>query len=505
MATSANIEVMIGSILSDTYEIVRVLGEGGMGAVWEASHLRLPGKRCAVKVLHAQASADPEAYARFRREADIASRIGHPNIIEVLDWNTLPSGSPYLVLEYLEGEDLAARLARGPVPLDDALAITRQIGSALKAAHANQVVHRDLKPANVFLVPREVDGNIVDHVKVLDFGISKIRNSQTVQTQDAVLLGTPQYMAPEQALGKNAEIDGRTDVFALAAVLYEMLSGRPPFLGSSLAEVVFKVVYEPATPLQQLVPSVPPAVAKAVERAMQKSAADRFPDVSAFIEAVTGRGLATSARRSVVQVAPPPATGERTALDARTTGARGAVSAAPPSPAGKPWMFLTAAIVVGGLGAFGAVHLLGGKHPPSPVLAAAPLVVEPQPTVEARKAVVEAPKAVVDAPKAIVDAPGTVDAHPRVGKPRPAEVVPADAAALLDQADAALAAKDVAGAITFARRSMQHGPTSRAYALLTRAHCRTGDLTNARATWIHVAAGDRPRVHKECSSNGTDL
>ena len=174
------------------------------------------------------------------------------------------------------------------------------------------------------------------------------------------------------------------------------------------------------------------------------------------------------------------------------------MSAAPPSPAGKPWMFLTAAIVVGGLGAFGAVHLLGGKHPPSPVLAAAPLVVEPQPTVEAPKPVVEAPKPVVEAPK-------PVDAHPRVGKPRPAEVVPADAAALLDQADAALAAKDVAGAITFARRSMQHGPTSRAYALLTRAHCRTGDLTNARATWIHVAAGDRPRVHKECSSNGTDL
>ena len=287
-------EVTTGAILGETYEITRLLGEGGMGAVWEARHLRLPGKRFAVKVLHGQAAQDHEAYSRFRREAEIASRIGHPNIIEVLDWNTLPSGTPYLVLEFLDGEDLAGRLAGGALSVEQALSIGRQIGSALKAAHAADVVHRDLKPGNIFLVPREVGGEITDHVKVLDFGISKIRNSQTVQTQDAVLLGTPQYMAPEQALGKNNEIDGRTDVFALGAICYEMLTGKPPFAGNTLAEVVFKVVYEPVPPLAALAPHVDPSIIAAIEKAMAKAPNDRFPDVSAFISGLTGRGLAVT-------------------------------------------------------------------------------------------------------------------------------------------------------------------------------------------------------------------
>ena len=497
MATSANIEVTIGTILSDTYEIMRVLGEGGMGAVWEASHLRLPGKRCAVKVLHAQASADQEAYARFRREADIASRIGHPNIIEVLDWNTLPSGSPYLVLEYLDGEDLAARLARGPVPLAEALSIARQIGSALKAAHANQVVHRDLKPGNIFLVPREVDGVIVDHVKVLDFGISKIRNSQTVQTQDAVLLGTPQYMAPEQALGKNHEIDGRTDVFALAAIVYEMLSGRPAFLGASLAEVVFKVVYEPVTPLPQLVPDVPPTVAAAIEHAMQKSASDRYPDVSSFIEALTGRGLASTDRRGVTQGAPAivAPTGERTSVDARTSNARGEVQ--PPASqqgGGKAWMFFAAAVVVGGLGAFGAVELTAKK----------PAAVKPQ-QVELHEPVGTKPVDTKPVDTKPADTKPT-DTKLHVAKPHDAlAAIPPEAATIIDAADAAFAAKDMQGAITLARRSMQYAQTSRAYALLTRAHCRNSDLTNARATWIHVGASDKPRVRKDCAASGIDL
>jgi len=189
-------EIHAGTVLGETYEITELLGQGGMGAVWTAKHLRLPGKRVAIKVLHGVAAGDRESYARFRREAEIASRIGHPNIVTVHDFNVLASGTPYLVLEYLEGEDLAHRLARGKIPLPAVLGIARQIGSALHAAHKADVVHRDLKPGNVFLVATEIGGELVDQVKVLDFGISKIRGSQTVQTQDSVLLGTPQYMAP---------------------------------------------------------------------------------------------------------------------------------------------------------------------------------------------------------------------------------------------------------------------------------------------------------------------
>ena len=267
-------EIHAGTVLGETYEITELLGQGGMGAVWAAKHLRLPGKRVAIKVLHGLAASDRESYARFRREAEIASRIGHPNIVTVHDFNVLPSGTPYLVLEYLEGEDLAHRLVRGKIPLPAALAIARQIGSALHAAHKADVVHRDLKPGNVFLVPTEIGGELVDQVKVLDFGISKIRGSQTVQTQDSVLLGTPQYMAPEQALGKNTEIDARTDVFALGAIVYEMLSGRPAFLGDTLAEVVFKVVYDKQPPLAELAPELPKNVVDAVEQALAK---DRQP------------------------------------------------------------------------------------------------------------------------------------------------------------------------------------------------------------------------------------
>src|SRR5262249_33099957 len=199
---SQGTEIGLGSVLGATYQLAGLLGKGGMGAVSSATHVRLPGKKFAIKVLHAGAIS-AEAYARFRREAEIASRIGHPNIIEVIDWNTLPDGTPYLVLEFLAGEPLSKRLDRGPVPLDPALAMVRQIGSALAAAHRAGIVHRDLKPDNIFLCPTDSGGQVTDHIKVLDFGISKIKNSTTVQTQESQLLGTPQYMAPEQASGKN--------------------------------------------------------------------------------------------------------------------------------------------------------------------------------------------------------------------------------------------------------------------------------------------------------------
>ncbi len=305
MANSpAHSVIDVGSVIADTYTIEALIGRGGMGAVYLASHKRLPGKQVAIKVLHTDAE-DAEVLIRFRREAEIASRLGHPNIVGVSDFNVTGDGTPYLVLEYLIGETLAQRLQAGPIPIEQAMSITRQVGSALAAAHRANIVHRDLKPQNIFLVRTEVDGHAIEVAKVLDFGISKIRGSETVKTQDNSLLGTPQYMAPEQATGQHKLVDARTDVFALGAIVYEMLTGHPAFNGASIPEVVFKVVYEQPLALATEAPSTPASVVGAVEQAMSKTAADRFPTMDTFVEALTGQALS----QFKVPTVPPPDVG----------------------------------------------------------------------------------------------------------------------------------------------------------------------------------------------------
>ncbi|HUJ61728.1 MAG TPA: protein kinase [Kofleriaceae bacterium] len=282
--------VDVGTVIGGTYTIEALIGRGGMGAVFLASHNRLPGKKVAIKMLHAELS-DDEVLGRFRREAQIASLLAHPNIVHVENFDVLEDGTPYLVLEYLQGETLAQRLRAGPLALEPAMSIVRQIGSALGAAHRAGVVHRDLKPQNVFLVPTELYGRVAEIAKVLDFGISKWRGSTTVKTQQSALLGTPQYMAPEQATGQHDTVDERTDIFALGAIVYEMLAGRPAFDGASIPEVVFKVVYEQPVPLATLAPDAPAAVIAAVDRAMAKAAAERFATVGEMVEALTGEKL----------------------------------------------------------------------------------------------------------------------------------------------------------------------------------------------------------------------
>ncbi|WP_164018894.1 serine/threonine-protein kinase [Pyxidicoccus trucidator] len=294
------------TVLRNTYKIASVLGRGGMGSVYLAQHLRLPGKQVAVKVLRGGDHLTQEIFTRFRREAEIASRLGHPNIVEVLDYDTLEDGTPFLVLEFLRGESLQSRLERGRLPLDEVFSYTRQMGSALQAAHGAGIVHRDLKPANVFLVPTDSGGVVGQRLKLLDFGISKVLTSETLQTQEATIIGTPQYMSPEQAMGKNREIDARTDIFALGCIVYEMMSGQPVFGAGSLAQMIFRVVYEPADPLGPLCPEAPASALSAVERALSKSAADRFPDVASFVEALTGSPLHTLSPPSGAYAAPRP-------------------------------------------------------------------------------------------------------------------------------------------------------------------------------------------------------
>ncbi|HSD89919.1 MAG TPA: protein kinase [Kofleriaceae bacterium] len=307
----ARAPIDVGSVIAGTYTIEALIGRGGMGAVFLASHARLPGKKVAIKVLHAEMNGD-EVLARFKREAQIASMLSHPNIVHIEDYNVTDDGMPYLVLEYLQGESLAQRIKRGPLPVDQALSIIRQVGSALAAAHGKGIVHRDLKPQNIFLVPSELDGRSIEIAKVLDFGISKMRDSQTVKTQDSALLGTPQYMAPEQATGQHANVDERTDVFALGAIVYEMLSGAPAFSGASIPEVVFKVVYEQPTALSTQVPSLPARIAAAVHRAMSKASTERFSSVSDFIEGLTGQPLPPPRATTPIPSTDGPSTGPRT-------------------------------------------------------------------------------------------------------------------------------------------------------------------------------------------------
>ncbi len=225
-------ESLIGVLLSGRYLIERLIGEGGMGAVYLAQHTHMR-KRMAVKVLHPEMSRMPEVVARFEREAMAAAHIDHPNVAAATDFGKLEDGSFFLVLEFVEGSSLREAIAKGRLELGRAIHVTRQTASALARAHALGIVHRDLKPENVMLVAREGDR---DFVKVLDFGIAKVpvgelvgepKTGGQVLTQLGMVYGTPEYMAPEQALGQ--AVDPRADLYALGVMTFEMIVGARPY------------------------------------------------------------------------------------------------------------------------------------------------------------------------------------------------------------------------------------------------------------------------------------
>lgn len=313
----------VGSVVADTYVLERLLGEGGMGAVYLAKHIRLPGKLVAVKVLHAH--TDHESFARFRREAEIASRLGHPNIVGVSDFNTLADGTPFLILEYLQGESLSKRIGNGPMGLAEARSILAQIAGGLGAAHAQGVVHRDLKPDNIILVPVEMGDVRFEQVKILDFGISKIRGSSTVHTMDSTVLGTPLYMSPEQALGENSTSDARTDIYALGVIAYEMLAGVPPFIGDSPIRLMYQVIHDTPPSLSKHRQDLPAHIVDAVHKALAKKQEDRFASTREFVEAFSDRAQA----KGVVEL------GTRDTLDARV-GLQDTVAGGMPVPRVTP-------------------------------------------------------------------------------------------------------------------------------------------------------------------------
>jgi serine/threonine-protein kinase len=295
-----------GAVLDGTYRLVRLLGQGGMGTIYEAVHLGVE-RPVAIKFLNRDLAATPEARQRFEREAKAAGRIGHDNICEALDFGVDEAGFQFYVMPLLRGRSLALELRlTGPLPAARAFDIAGQALSALAAAHAAGLVHRDLKPGNIFLTTL---GDRDDFVKVLDFGISKAIEGRLFDddpetlTRSGAVLGTPHYMAPEQARG-DKDLDGRVDLYALGVILYEMLTGRRPFVGQSHGEIFWKVWNEPVVPPRQIRPDLPPALQDIVLRAMARDRALRFPSTEAMRSALLDAGLRPGAEDVTAETSP---------------------------------------------------------------------------------------------------------------------------------------------------------------------------------------------------------
>ncbi|HEU5075314.1 MAG TPA: serine/threonine-protein kinase [Polyangiaceae bacterium] len=287
-------ESLIGKTLRGTYLIKQSLDQGGMGMVFIAEHLRLR-RKVAVKVLAKHLVNDQHALARFHREAEIISQLNHPNIVQVVDFDATDEGEPYLVMELLSGESLETRLDREQrLPLADAVGIAVQTAAGLAAAHNANIVHRDLKPGNVFLM--RVPGEGV-FVKLLDFGISKRAGAPRGLTGEFDILGTPDYMAPEQASGRTAEVDHRGDQFALAVITYQMLTGALPFAGNNVLEVLQRVLHDtPALP-SALNDQLPQHIDDVLLRALSKDPRSRYVTISAYAQDLaqaSGLGLVGS-------------------------------------------------------------------------------------------------------------------------------------------------------------------------------------------------------------------
>jgi eukaryotic-like serine/threonine-protein kinase len=279
---------IIGTTLSGRYLVTKKVGQGGMGAVYEATHT-LIGKRVAVKVLLEKYAQREAIVARLRKEAQLASSIGNEHIIDITDIGNTDDGRTFVVMEYLDGESLAECLSREhELPEQRILRIASQAASALGAAHAKGIVHRDIKPENLFLLKRKDQ----DFVKVVDFGISKsLRASGEEEeaqrlTQTGMVLGTPLYMSPEQARG-DEDLDHRVDIYALGVIMYEAAVGRVPFAGTNYLSVISQVLNEEPKPIREIRPDISEEFEAIVSRAMEKSRTDRYKDADEMLKDVT--------------------------------------------------------------------------------------------------------------------------------------------------------------------------------------------------------------------------
>ncbi len=269
---------LIGATLGGSYRITRLFATGGMGRVYEAEHTRLE-RRLVVKMLHESQAHSKAALERAEREARATSGIASEHVVELVDFVRAPDGRPGIVMPFLEGEDLQDRLDRvGKLSVQDAIGLALQVCAGLAAAHANGVVHRDLKPSNIFLVKRE-DGT--DRAMILDFGVAKLADAKGNITHTGSLVGTPAYMAPEQALGAST-VDHRADVYAVGAVLYHMLTGQPPYGDEDATTTLMGLLKGEPPRARSIEKSIPEALEAVLERAMAREPKNRIPTADAL-------------------------------------------------------------------------------------------------------------------------------------------------------------------------------------------------------------------------------
>jgi len=388
-----------GTVLDGKYNIERQIGAGGMGAVYEATHTAI-GRTVAIKTLHLAYAGDEQLVERFHREAQMAGSIGHDNICEVTDIGTAADGTPYLVMPLLAGGALADVL-EGPemLPIPRLIDIVAQTLSALQAAHEARIVHRDLKPDNIFVTKI---GDRRDFVKLLDFGISKLLDQDAVLqlTQTGTVLGTPFYMAPEQAKGSK-EIDHRVDLYAIGVILYEALTGKRPFEGDTYNEIMYKIIAEDYQPPSQLNPQVPPQLEQIVLKAMAREPEARFQTAAEMRRALASAVAATPLHiqvpavdtDAVTAVTPPGSTPQDTTMSA-TAMETVSTGVGRPAATGRKWLPIVIGVSVGAVVVVGAlaVAIFLMADPASPPPATAPPVGAPSIPVEPSGVATPAPE-----------------------------------------------------------------------------------------------------------------
>lgn len=372
----------VGILLDRRYRLLERIGEGGVGAVYKALHIAMR-KIVAIKILHREYTDHPDFSGRFRREAKAASRLDHPNIVTVTDFG-VSDGTAFLVMEYLEGQSLTKLIDEGPLPIAQALALFDQILAALGHAHQNGVIHRDLKSANVFLLGNGETRNggstsaPIPHAKLLDFGFAKltrtgapVSSEVSLITQPGIVFGTPAYISPEQGTG--CPVDLRTDIYAAGILLFEMLTGRRPFVGDTAAHMIAQHLYDEPPAPRSLRPELSPQLETVLLTAIAKKPENRFPSTDSFRRALARVPEAKASRALLTPTLTPPTPEEQTfeeALSARSKELSPLESQKLPPPKGSRWWVAVLFLLVG---AAGGVLLVESFHEPKETQSTAPI------------------------------------------------------------------------------------------------------------------------------------
>jgi serine/threonine protein kinase len=414
----------VGEVVDGKYRVERLLGQGGMGAVFEGYHLLIE-RRVAIKVLLPEVTASSEGAVRFDREIRAAGRIGNEHILEVFDVGSLPDGSRYMVSEFLSGETLGARIQRGPLSAQETAGLMLQLLDGLAAAHAAGIVHRDLKPDNIFLLKRKSGHG--DFVKIIDFGVSKYKpagEQALSMTTTGALVGTPHYLSPEQARG-DRDIDARSDLFTVGVIMFQAVAGRVPVRAKTFNELLFKIALEPAPKLSEEVPGVDPAFSALLEKSMAREREARFQSASELAAALelwlSGNSTSAAPLKAAGQSRRPSgaATVKSPSLATSSNFGRTDAQPSPVRSARPPRGLVFAAIGAGLVVLAGLVLAFARRAGPEPVASGVAPSPSPSELTQLEAPVASVPPA-ADPGLAPIDAPlAEMLPRPRVAPPKP--------------------------------------------------------------------------------------